>query len=103
MISKFERIPNEILLNIFGYLSWDKILISFWSLNRRMNSLIYSIFSIDKYKFSFNQQDLSYKKFSLFLLPLICNSSYLSSLFKYIHFDGINSNSYNVIDEFLFL
>ncbi|CAF3817559.1 unnamed protein product [Rotaria sp. Silwood1] len=70
--------------------------------NRRMNSLIYSIFSIDKYEISFNQLDLSYKKFSLFLLPLICNSSYLSSLFKYIHFDGINSNSYNVIDEFLF-
>ncbi|CAF4806466.1 unnamed protein product [Rotaria sp. Silwood1] len=102
MISKFETIPNEILLNIFGYLSWDKILISFWSLNRRMNSLIYSIFSIDKYEISFNQLDLSYKKFSLYLLPLICNSSYLSSLFKYIHFDGINSNSYNVIDEFLF-
>ncbi|CAF3323124.1 unnamed protein product [Rotaria sp. Silwood2] len=102
MISKFETIPNEILLNIFGYLSWDKILISFWSLNRRINLLIYAIFSIDKYEISFNQLDLSYKKFSFFLLPLIRNSPYLSSLFKYFHFDGTNSNSYNVIDEFLF-
>ncbi|CAF2720610.1 unnamed protein product [Rotaria sp. Silwood2] len=102
MISKFETLPNEILLNIFCYLSWDKILISFWLLNGRINSLIYSIFSRDKYEISFDQLDLSYKKFSLFLLPLISNSSSLSSLFKYIHFDGTNSNSYNVIYEFIF-
>ncbi|CAF3881888.1 unnamed protein product [Rotaria sp. Silwood1] len=104
MISKFERIPNEILLNIFGYLSWDKILISFWSLNRRMNSLIYSIFSIDKYKFSFNQQDLSYKKFSLFLLPLIWKSVMMfkqlirqffsnKSQLTYLRFDIADDNS----------
>ncbi|CAF0998932.1 unnamed protein product [Rotaria sordida] len=102
MISQFETLPNEILLNILCYLSWDKILISFWSLNRRINSLIYSIFSIDKYEISFNQLDLSYKKFSLILLPLIYKSSSLSSLIKYIHFDGTNSNSYNVIHQFLF-
>ncbi|CAF4762701.1 unnamed protein product, partial [Rotaria sp. Silwood2] len=35
MISKLETLPNEILLNIFCYLSWDKMLISLWSLNRR--------------------------------------------------------------------
>ncbi|CAF1028477.1 unnamed protein product [Rotaria sordida] len=93
MINKFETLPNAILLNIFCYLSCDKILISFWSLNKRINFLIYSIFSIDKYKISFNQLDLSYKKFSLILLPLICNSSSFSSLIKCIHFDGTNSNS----------
>ncbi|CAF1084961.1 unnamed protein product [Rotaria sordida] len=93
MINKFETLPNEILLNIFCYLLWDKILISFWSLNTRINSLIYSIFPIDKYEISFNQLGLSYKKFSLIVLLLICNFSSFSSLIKYIHFDGTNSNS----------
>ncbi|CAF1435501.1 unnamed protein product, partial [Rotaria sordida] len=102
MISTFETLPNEILLNIFCYLSWDKILISLWSLNRRINSIIYSIFSIDKNGLIFNQPDLSYKKFSSILQPLILNSSYLSSSIKYIHFDGTYSNSYNVINQCLY-
>ncbi|CAF3271699.1 unnamed protein product [Rotaria sp. Silwood2] len=103
IISKLEILPNEILHNIFFYLSWDKILISFWSLNRRINSVIYSAFSIDKFGIIFNQPDLSYRKFALILLPLVFNSSALSSSIKHIHFDGTNSNSYDVIDHFLFL
>ncbi|CAF2557937.1 unnamed protein product [Rotaria sp. Silwood2] len=101
MISKLETLPNEILLNIFCYLSWDKMLISLWSLNRRINLIIYSIFSIDKNGIILNQSGLSYKKFSLILFPLICNSS-LSSFIKYIHFDGTNSNSPDLIHECLF-
>ncbi|CAF3451912.1 unnamed protein product, partial [Rotaria socialis] len=46
MISKFETLPNEILYDIFGYLSWDKILTLFWLLNKRINVLIYAIFSM---------------------------------------------------------
>ncbi|CAF4340658.1 unnamed protein product [Rotaria sp. Silwood2] len=42
----------------------------------------------------FNQPDLSYKKFSSILKPLILNSSYFSSLIKYIHFDETYSNSF---------
>ncbi|CAF1618712.1 unnamed protein product, partial [Rotaria magnacalcarata] len=102
MISKFETLPNEILYDIFGYLSWDKILTSFWLLNKRINVLIYAIFSMDKYEISFNQLDLSYRKISSILLPLICNSLSLSSLIKNVHFDGRNSNCYSVIYEFLF-
>lgn len=102
MSSKFEILPNEILFNIFCYLSLDKILLSFWSINRHIDSLIYSIFSTDKYEISFNQLDLSYKIFSLELLPLICDSSLFFSQIKNIHFDGTNSNSYNIIDKFLF-
>jgi hypothetical protein len=99
MISKFERLPNEIFLDIFSYLSWDKILISLWSINRRINSLICSIFSIEKNGIVFYQSDLSYKILSSILLPLISNSLYLSSLIKHIHFDGTYSNSYNIINQ----
>ncbi|CAF5163918.1 unnamed protein product, partial [Rotaria magnacalcarata] len=101
-ISKFETLPNEILYDIFGYLSWDKILTSFWLLNKRINVLIYAIFSMDKYEISFSQLDLSYRKISSILLPLICNSLSLSSLIKNVHLDGRNSNCYSVIYEFLF-
>ncbi|CAF4866172.1 unnamed protein product, partial [Rotaria sp. Silwood1] len=102
MISKLETLPDEILLDIFSYLSWDKILISLWSINRRINYVIYSIFSMKNSGIVFNQSDLSYKKFSSILLPLISNSSYLSSLIKYIHFDGTYSNSYNIINKCLY-
>ncbi|CAF3668002.1 unnamed protein product [Rotaria socialis] len=102
MISKLETLPDEILLGIFSYLSWDKILISLWSINRRINYVIYSVFSMEKSGLVFNQSDLSYKNFSSILLPLILNSSYLSSLIKYIHFDGTYSNSYNIINKCLY-
>ncbi|CAF4602510.1 unnamed protein product [Rotaria socialis] len=102
MIRKLEIMPNEIFLNIFGYLSWDKLLISLWSLNKRINSLICLIFSKKNNGIIFNQTDLSYKTFSLIIFPLILNSSSLSSAIKYIYFDGINSNSYKLISQSLF-
>ncbi|CAF2791573.1 unnamed protein product [Rotaria sp. Silwood2] len=93
MISNLEMFPNEILLNVFCYLSWDEILIYLGSLNKRFNSLIYSIFSNNENRIIFNKPDLSYQTFSSILLPLILNSSsFLSSKIKYIHFDGITIN-----------
>ncbi|CAF5180531.1 unnamed protein product, partial [Rotaria sp. Silwood1] len=44
MTNKLEILPSEIFLNIFLYFSWDEVLISFWSLNKRINNLICSIF-----------------------------------------------------------
>lgn len=103
MQSKLEILPDELFLNIFRYFSWDEMLISLWSLNKRINSLIYSIFSINKNGIIFNKSGLSYQKFSSILLPLILNSSpSLSANIKYIHFDGINSNSYDIIQQCLF-
>ncbi|CAF4508032.1 unnamed protein product [Rotaria sp. Silwood2] len=93
MISNLEMFPNEILLNVFCYLSWDEILIYLGSLNKRFNSLIYSIFSNNENRIIFNKPDLSYQTFSSILLPLILNSSsFFSSKAKYIHFDGITIN-----------
>ncbi|CAF4882456.1 unnamed protein product, partial [Rotaria sp. Silwood2] len=103
MISKLEIFPNEILLNVFCFLSWDEILICLWSLNKRFNSLIYSIFSNNKNGIIFNKSNLSYKTFSSILLPLIFNSSsYLSSNIKYIHFDGSKSVPFDFIYQCLF-
>jgi len=102
MISKLEILASEILLNILDYLSWDAILISLWSLNKRINSLICSIFSINKNGIIFNQPGLSYEKSSKILLPLIFKSSLLCSSIKYIYLNGINSNSYDLINQYLF-
>ncbi|CAF2099858.1 unnamed protein product [Rotaria magnacalcarata] len=58
MTNKLEILPNEIFLNIFLYFSWDEVLISFWSLNKRINNLICSIFEINKNGIIFNKPDI---------------------------------------------
>lgn len=100
-MTKLEILPNEIFFNIFYYLSWDEILISLWSLNQRINSLICSIFSKNEKTITFNQPGLSYKKISKILLPLILKSSWLRSSIKYIDLSGSNSNSYDIIGQYL--
>ena len=103
MRNKLEIFPNEIFVNIFCYLSWNEMLISFWSLNKRIDSLIYSIFTINnKNGIVLNKSGLCYKTFSSILLPIIFNSSSLSSSIKCFHFDGINSISLDLIYENIF-
>ncbi|CAF1565970.1 unnamed protein product, partial [Rotaria sordida] len=102
MISKLEIFPNEIFINIFSYLSWDELLISLWSLNKRINSLICFIFSMKKNGIVLNDLSLTYKKFSKILLPLILNSSSLSSNIKHIYVNGINSISFDFIYQKIF-
>ncbi|CAF1253396.1 unnamed protein product [Rotaria sordida] len=97
MISRLEILPNEIIISIFYYLSWNDILISFWSLNSRFNSLICSNFSINQSTIVIAQPGLSYHRLSSTLLPLIHNSSSLISSIRRIHLDGTNSNSYDLI------
>jgi hypothetical protein len=48
MKCQLELFPNEIFLCLFCYFSWNEILTSFWSLNKRLNSLIYSMFTINQ-------------------------------------------------------
>ncbi|CAF1136424.1 unnamed protein product [Rotaria sordida] len=102
MISKLEILPNEIFINILSYLTWDEILISLWSLNKRINSIICLIFTIKKNGITFNYPGLSYQKISEILLPLIFKSSLLCSSIKYIHLNGNYSNSYDLIDRYFF-
>ncbi|CAF1209814.1 unnamed protein product [Rotaria magnacalcarata] len=102
MTNKLEILPNEIFLNIFLYFSWDEVLISFWSLNKRISNLICSIFEKNKNGIIFNKPGLSYKKNCKILLPLIFNSLSLCSSIKYIHFDGINSICFNLIYQDIF-
>ncbi|CAF1298954.1 unnamed protein product, partial [Adineta steineri] len=102
MVNKLEILSNEIFLHIFSYLSWDDILISLWSMNERINSLICSIFSINKCGIIFNKPGLSYKKCSSILFPLIFNSLSLCSNIKSMHFDGIYSIPFDFIYEKFF-
>jgi hypothetical protein len=81
------------------------MLICFWSLNIRFNSLVCSALSISDNLLNTGlliKQGLSYKKFSSILFPLILNSSSLSSSIQRIHFDGTNSTACNLSYELLF-
>ncbi|CAF4543453.1 unnamed protein product, partial [Rotaria sp. Silwood2] len=102
IINTLDTLPNEILFNIFSYLSWDEILISFWSLNKRFDSLICSMFSLKEKGITFNESNLSYKKFSSTLLPLILNSSSLTSSMKLIHIDDDDLISFDLIYQDIF-
>jgi hypothetical protein len=108
MISRLEASPNEVLLFIFQHLSCLEMLTSFWSLNQRFNSLIYSIFSIHKNPYNsgliFTQPGFSRSKWFSTLFPFICHSSspLLASYIKYIHFDGTNSSVCDLSYEWLF-
>lgn len=101
MNTNFEIIPNEILLNIFSYLSWIEILESFWSLNERFNSIVCSSFLMNKNGIILNRPGISYKKLSSILFPLINNSLQFSSSIKHIHIDGENSLFYDTICEYI--
>jgi hypothetical protein len=100
MINKFENQPNEILILIFSNLSWFEIIRSLWSINQRINSLICSIFSMNKIVLT--QPGLSHIECSSILLPIISKSSCLSSAIRCIHFDEANSNSSEYIHKWLF-
>ncbi|CAF4240855.1 unnamed protein product, partial [Rotaria sordida] len=39
MINTLESLANEILLNILSNLTWFEMIESFWSINKRFNSL----------------------------------------------------------------
>ncbi len=71
------------------------MLTSFWSLNKRFNTLICSTFSMNQTGIVINQTGLSYTRFSSEFLPLISNCPSLISSIRRIHLDGTNSNSYD--------
>ncbi|CAF1333455.1 unnamed protein product [Rotaria sordida] len=99
MISKLEILPNEIFFNIFSHLLWNDILTSFWSLNKRFNSLICLNFSINNCGIIINKTSLSYKIFLSKLFPLISNCSSLINSIRHIHLDGRCPNSYEFINK----
>lgn len=99
MISNIKILPSEIFLYIFSYLSWDELIPSFWSLNERFDSLIYSAFSTNQCGIVINQPGLSYERFLSKLFPLIANSS-LTSLIQHIHLDGTNSNACDFFNNY---
>ncbi|CAF3657061.1 unnamed protein product [Rotaria socialis] len=105
MITKIEVLSNEIFLQIFSHLSWLQMLMSLWSLNSRINSLVCSTLSINDYSLNTGlliTLGLSYNKFCSTLFPLILNSSSLSSSIKRIYVDETNSIASDLIYEWLF-
>ena len=105
MVTKMERLPNEILVHIFSYLSCFDLLMSLWSLNSRFNSLICSILSMNDNLLNTGlviTRGLSYSNCYSILFPLISNSPLLSSSIQRIHFDATNSIACDICYECLF-
>jgi len=106
MISKFEHLPNELIFLIFSNLSWSNILICFWSLNKRFDRSICSFLSEVNDKENtglvFIEPGLSFEKCQKILFPIISQSSLLLSSIHRIHFDGTNSNAFDLINQWLF-
>ena len=81
------------------------MLISFWSLNIRFDSLICTILSINDNRLNSGLVftcGLSYNQYSTRLFPLISNSSSIVSSIRRIHFDGRSSSAYDLCYEWLF-
>ena len=100
-----ESLPNEILLDILSHLSWFDRLASFWSLNIRFNSLLCLTLSRGNIRLNngpFTTHGLPYEKCYSIFHSLICNSPSLCSSIQSIHFDGSNSNSYDLCYQWLF-
>lgn len=100
-----ETLSNEILLYIFSHVSWTDLLTSFWSLNIRFNALVCLTLSVNSNLLNTGlviTLGSSYNKLHSTLLPLILNSSYLSSCIQRIHFDERNSIVRDRIYQWLF-
>ncbi|UJR16480.1 hypothetical protein I4U23_003383 [Adineta vaga] len=78
------------------------MLISLWSLNKRIDSLICFIFSTNKNGIVLNNLNFSYKTFCEILFPSIVNSSLLSSNIKYIYFQGTKSIAFDFLYQNIF-
>lgn len=105
MSTTFEKLPNEIIIDVFSYIPWYDMLISFWSLNKRLDSLVCSTLSNNGNSLNSGiiiSNSLSYKKCSTILFPLILNSSSLCASIERIHLDGKHSNAFDLLSEWLF-
>ncbi|CAF4649233.1 unnamed protein product, partial [Rotaria sp. Silwood2] len=98
-------LANEILLNILSNLTWFEMIESFWSINKRFNSLVCSIFSINygrnKSGIIISETDLSLNKYQSILLTIISNST-LSASIQRIYIDGAKSVFFDLISEWIF-
>ncbi|CAF4147980.1 unnamed protein product [Rotaria sordida] len=105
MINTLESLANEILLNILSNLTWFEMIESFWSINKRFNSLVCSIFSINygrnKSGIIISETDLSLNKYQSILFSIISNST-LSISIQRIYIDGAKSVFFDRISEWIF-
>ena len=102
MENALESLPNEILMIIFSHFSWNELLTSWWCLNEHLNSLLCSMFWNGEARIIFNRPGLSYKECSTSFIPMITQSSDLSSSVRYIHLDGSNSLALDVFDRWFY-
>ncbi|CAM4900526.1 unnamed protein product [Rotaria socialis] len=103
MRTKFESLPNEILLIILANLSSLELLTSLWSLNKRIDVLICSILSRVDNRLNSGlliiEPGLSFNECHSLLFHSV---STLNFCIQRIHFDGANSIASDLSYELLF-
>ena len=102
MASALESLSNEILMGILSYFSWNELLTSWWCLNAHLNSLLCTMFWSGEARIIFNRPGLSYKECSSTFIPMITQSSDLSSSVRYMHLDGSNSLVHGIFEQWLY-
>ncbi|CAF2675635.1 unnamed protein product [Rotaria sp. Silwood2] len=105
MINTLENLANEILLNILSNLAWFEMIESFWGINKRFNSLICLVFSMNNdgnhSGIIISEIDLSLNKYQSILCSINSYST-LSASIKRIHIDGAKSIFFDIISEWIF-
>ncbi|CAF1152880.1 unnamed protein product [Rotaria sp. Silwood1] len=105
MINTLENLANEILFNILSNLAWFEMIESFCGINKRFNSLICSVFSMNndgnQSRIIITGTDLSLNKYQSIFCSLN-SSSTLSASIKRLHIDGARSIFFDIISEWIF-
>lgn len=101
-MNALENLPNEILLLVLSYFSWDELLASWWRLNRRLESLVCLMFFNGATWLMFNRPGLSYRQLTEVFLPATPRStSALCSSIRCVHLDESNSLSVHLLHLWL--
>lgn len=101
MIEKLENLPNEILLIILSNIQWFEMIESFWSLNKRFNSLICLKISMDN-GINISEKCSSFNKYHRILSSTNLNSLPFTHHIKWIRIDGRNSSCCDIISQWIF-
>ncbi|CAF3874562.1 unnamed protein product, partial [Rotaria sordida] len=102
MINKLENLANEILLIILSYIPWFQIIESFWSLNKRLNSLIYLKTLMNNNGIIIHKRFLSFNRYHSIMTSKICDLLSFFSCIEWMDIDGNHSNYDDIICQWIF-
>lgn len=94
-MTSLESLSDELFVHIFARLPWAQLITSFWSLNKRFNTLIRSTLSNTDNplhrELSFTEPGISLVQCRALFSATVLRSPVLLASIRRIHFDGLNS------------